>query len=181
MKIPNELRDTFPVWHEGDGPAPFVYAAAEPGHMCAWTCRWTIAAAGPGGHSAGRMIDYRAWGVEDMTIEQIAAELRDISARPGLAASRAVAALAWKDRTPEFNWLTNHVARVLEDARIGYPEFVYPPLAPRKIWIDARRPCWAALFERGTAALQQSNAGETNVPQSVVNETWRQSLGINEA
>src|SRR5262245_59062878 len=67
----------FQEWHEGDGPAPYVFANKPAGHRAAWSCLWVCHKVG---QHAPLLVTPSDRGLADpvrMTPEQIAAELQD--------------------------------------------------------------------------------------------------------
>lgn len=150
-----------PKWEPGDGPAPYVWKSLPRGHRCAWTCHWVVRGLdrefatpnGPQVLKTTALITPLQWAgcsPEDMTAEQIIAELQDHLDQGGFHAQeayRTICAFADNDMAVLYE-----VEKLIRRVRETYQEFeaglnVPDPQVYRQSGLRAQhRPGWAELW-----------------------------------
>lgn len=115
----------FRGWTEADGKTPFVFDGMPAGSRAAWACLWST--------SHGLVSPVKWAAVENMTPDELGAELGDVIARTGEGRAQ-LEALNRGDLEP--------TRRFLGDRREAYPEYILPEDPPAKIHLFKYRPGW---------------------------------------
>jgi hypothetical protein len=135
MNIPPSWLENFPEWKPGDGPVPFVFDDKPAGSRCGWACKWVT--------HQGAVTPQHWFSVENMTREQLLAELADVVARTPSAEAEHLYQLQQVQ-----SGRLSIVENFLRVARENYPEYVYPHAAPQFVFHNFERPGWGRATVR---------------------------------
>jgi hypothetical protein len=157
MHPPSSL--ILPAWHEGDGPAPYVWSRLPKGSRCAWSCIWIVAS--PENENAVLRIGPNSWGgsaPDQMTDAQLLAEIGDHRHNPGQGLRVYELLDAYEDSAPVV-WRKS-AQKLVRDLRLNLTEYLAEFGTPADdlfrhgsdgfsiMTRPARRPGWAGLYER---------------------------------
>lgn len=116
----------FREWKKGDGIVTFHFANMPAGERCAWSCKWA---------TADGLINPVMWAaLENMTEQELIAEIEDVIARTGEGKNELEILKATHDPNPVIGFLNTR--------RENYPEYVLPEDPPHFIHIAKNRPGW---------------------------------------